>query len=312
MINLSNEVYTYYTEKLDELAFDKQFHFVSRLHLWNRETDFQAKLASLRTEFTYNDRPRIALESVIAKAKESATHGSKNAAALRQPYFERYPNLKLHITALFRMHFMQTIYGIDSRQDLRDIVDMADMAQLRKDLLADDEALAILSTHAINFLYLHDRSLMQDETSLPVEHFLTVGRSQYDISDKVHMQLLIYLYTHCIIGESRFYYRQIPSGNLTVYKDMMAELEALINDNFQDINLDNKCEYLVCAKLLGQPSKLETRIFDEASRSLSVEGQYLVDRHNNHPQLDNIDLNKSEHRNVLYIMANQNFMPLGQ
>ncbi len=307
MINLSNDILDYYLAHFEELSFDKQFHFASRLHLWNNDTAVSHRLDGLRAEFTYNDRPHIALQAVITKARQSASHGTKNAASLRQPYFERYPNLKTYLSALFRMHFMETVYGIDSRQDLRKLIDSADLLQLRQDLLADDEAVAILSTHAINFLYLHDRSLQQDETSLPIEYFLAVGRSQYDLTDKIQLQLFIYLYTHCIIGESRFYYRHLPPANLHVYNTMLAELETIISDNFEDINLDNKCEFLVCAKLLGQSSQLESRIFKEASGSLSVEGHYLVDRHNNHPQLDNVDLEKSEHRNVLYIMASRDF-----
>jgi hypothetical protein len=90
---------------------------------------------------------------------------------------------------------------------------------------------------------------------------------------------------------------------------MIAELEQLIADHFDNINLDNKCEFLVCAKLVGQRSKLERRIVAEANASLSPDGIFLIDRHNHNPQPDNVSIDKSEHRNVLFLMANRDFKP---
>jgi hypothetical protein len=41
----------------------------------------------------------------------------------------------------------------------------------------------------------------------------------------------------------------------------------------------------------------------EAQKSLSDDGDFLVDRHNTNPQTANASLDLSEHRNVLFVMA---------
>jgi len=203
------------------------------------------------------------------------------------------------------------VYGVDCRELFYQLFAQKDVLRLRDDLLKDTEALSILSTHAINFLYLLERCINQRDDTLPLAHFLEVGKTAYNRSDKLHLQLLLYLYTHCIIGDARFYYRALPARHAPVYTAMLQELEALIGQHYEDINLDNKFEFLVCCKIAGFTSGHEERIFDEASRSQSPDGVFLVDRFNNNPQAGNISLDTSEHRNVLFIMANRDFTPLG-
>lgn len=311
MNNLNNDIYRYYLDNWSSLPFDKQMHFASRLHLWSQDPGLSAKLAELRPTFTADDTPRQALEAIVELAKASPVHGSKNAAELRRPYFERYPDLKLCVSLLFRVHFMRIIYGVDARDMLHELVPAATWEKLHADLLQDDGALAILSTHAINFLYLYDRSVKGDDTALPLERFLEVGRRAYDLDDRLHLQLFIYLYTHCIIGESLFYFRKIPAQLLATYQTMMQELETVISQRYDDINMDNKFEFLVCARITGHASALDDRIFDEAARSVSEDGTFIIDRHNKNPQTDNNTLDKSEHRNVLFLMSNRTFSPLG-
>jgi len=310
MTILSNNILSYYQNHALELPSDKQFHLASRLYLWNQDETASQALQSLRNEFTSSNNPEAALRAVMATALESPVHGSKNAAELRRPYFERYPKLKVYVSVLFRMHFMRLIYNLDSRPLFHQLFDESELLQLRNDLLNDSEALAILSTHAINFLYLYDRSFTKDN-QLPLETFLQVGRNHYDLNDRMHLQLFIYFYTHCILGESLFYYRHIPTDLQQTYLTMLQELEQLIVDHYDDINLDNKCEFLVCAKVLGVASRLEPLIFAEAEQSVSDEGTFIVDRHNNNPQTNNVALDSSEHRNVLFMMANLDFTPLG-
>ena len=125
----------------------------------------------------------------------------------------------------------------------------------------------------------------------------------YDLSDPIQLQLYIYLYTHCVIGESHFYAHAIPERYLPVYRQMLDELETVIEKRFTEINLDNKFEFLVCCRLVGKESSLTRRIDDEAHKSISTEGNFIVDRHNTNPQSANTTLALSEHRNALYIMA---------
>ncbi len=310
MQNLSNSVLLYYLEHLSELSFDRQFHFASRLYLWSQhETLGEMLQHELKSEFTGNGSPAAALQAIVDRVNAEVSHGSKNAAELRRPYFEAYPKLKLYVSLLFRVLFLETLYGIDAREELFRLVPDKDLAAYESRLLADTEALAILSTHAVNYCYLYRRVIRHDETGLDPSSFLAVGRTGYDRGNTIHLQLLVYLYTHCILGESKFYFRR-PSRYIQTYRAMLDDLTKLIDERFVDINLDNKCEYLVCCELLGIASPLQERIFAEAAASVSDEGTFLVDRHNNNPQTGNTTLDLSEHRNVLFILATLPFRPL--
>ncbi|HWT55402.1 MAG TPA: hypothetical protein VN031_00010 [Candidatus Microsaccharimonas sp.] len=305
MNDLSNTVYRYYCEHFDELSADKQLHFASRLFLWSADQFGEQKLAALRARVTHHDDPTAALRSVYDEAVKTIHHGSKNAAELRAPYFEKYPKLRAVAMVLFRLTFLDSIYGLDARPTLFEIFPKEELEELMQQLLADKEALAILSTHAINVLYLYHRVVLRSDTSLDPAQFLEVGATQYDLTDPIHLQLYIYLYTHCIIGESKFYARTLPEHYSPTYHAMLKELEDTIEAYFEGINLDNKFEFLVCCKLVGYESRLHERIMAEATQSVSTEGDWLVDRHNTNPQTTNSSLDLSEHRNVLFVMANR-------
>lgn len=310
MNNLSNTILDYYWAHFDELPFEKQFHFASRLYLWNQDPVAKQKLAELRPIFTANDQPDSALHDVITLARNSSSHGSKNAAELRRPYFEKYPQLKAYVSGLFRLTFLQNIYSYDVRTVFFDEFPETDVRSFARELAADREAIAILSTHAINFLYLCSRVLCDESSAIAPEDFITIGRKQYDFSNPLHLQLYIYLYTHCIIGESQFYYRAI--GQPAPYLTMLTELEATIAQHYDSINLDNKFEFLVCCRQLGYASSLQDQIYQEAEISVSELGSFLIDRHNGNPQTSNVTLDLSEHRNVLFIMSHSAYRPLGR
>jgi len=309
---LSNNIYDYYLANFKDLSFDKQFHFASRLYLWDQDVEAAALLKQLRAKFTADDNPKLALKSVYEAALGSPVHGSKNASELRKPYFEKYPVLKTYVTLLFRCIFLQTIYGLDAREEFLKLCPREDVENLVKKLLEDSEAVAILSTHAINFFYLYGRLFKTEQDLFTPETFLVIGKKHYNLADPIHLQLLIYLYTHCIIGESMFYYRAIPAEHIHTYHSMLEELETIIDARFADINLDNKHEFLVCAKLVGFTSHLGDRIDKEALRSLSDDGHFIIDTHNNNGQIENITFDKSEHRNTLCIIAHRTFTPIAE
>lgn len=311
MTDTARTVYNYYISHFTDLPFDKQFHFASRLFLWRQDEFCQQQLDQLQAAFTANRSPAEALHTIYAESVGSPVHGSKNAAELRRPYFEKYPQLKTQVLLLFRAAFMLQMYGIDGRKELFDIIAPEQFEDIITRLLTDEETVAILSTHAINLIYLYSRIIKRDETAFDPAHFLRIGRSQYDLSDPIQVQLLIYLYTHCIIGEAKFYYRAIPDTYRSVYLEMLADLEELFDTQLRNINLDNKFEYLVCCRLLGISSRHEAAIFAEAAKSFSPDGDYLIDRYNNNPQTVNVALDNSEHRNVLLLMATQPFHPIG-
>ncbi len=310
MDDLSNNVYSYFASHLGELADEKVFHFASRLYLWNQYPGSERLLRQMRSWFTNNEQPLGALGLLARHDSEPGSFGSKNVASLRAPFLSRYPKLKTYNDTMFRMLFLYTVYGIDTRHDFATIFGPEDLAALSSKIMSDYEAVAMLSTHAVNFLYLYQWAASRPEQHPDPALLLSIGEQMYDMNNKLHVQLLVYLYTHCIIGDSLFYFRRLPPEYLGVYQRMLQQLEEIMHSKFDDINLDNKFEFLVCSAIVGFPSTLAGRIQAEASKSVSKRGTYLVDTHNNNPRNENLSLDASEHRNVLFLMSQLPFKPL--
>ena len=307
------KINTYYLSEWDTLPFDKQFHFASRKWLWSQDPAMAQKLEESKLEFCRSGSLED-IQAVLAEilAAQSPEFGSKNATAERAPYFAKYPLLRQLLPLLFRLLFIETVYGIDGRAALPKVIDLSGAPKLADDLMQDDRALAILSTHACNFLYLWHRFYLKQEDGFEVSKLLEVGQNAYDLNDKTELQLYIYLYTHCIIGESLFYKRQLPAVNLPIYQQMSSELSKVLTERFEDVNLDNKYETLVTQLICGQTPELLEQVDQEALQSYANDGDFVVDRHNNNAQTDNITLDKSEHRNVLLLLAHLPFTPTNQ
>lgn len=311
MDDLSNSIFTYYRANLYHLSAYGQFHFASRLYLWDQHVGTHEVLETLRPWFTADNNIQEALRRTKRSAVLHPDFGSKNARAVREPYFNRYPEITNYIPVLLKIMYLRTVYGIDCRTEFQKLFPGNDVRASVERLLADRTAVALLSSQAINFFYSWAQLGEENETMISPEHFLSIGRSHYDRTNKLQVQLLIYLYTHCIIGASHFYYRLVPKAQLATYLAMADELETLIDTQFDTINLDNKCEFLVSCKILNRPTRLENRIRDEASKSISSEGMFLIDCKNTNPQTTNTTFDTSEHRNVLFIMSTSDFHPIG-
>lgn len=303
MNEISNRIYNYYFEHIDTLDTETQFHFATRLYLWSGDTAAWQLLQRLRPWCTADEQPGAAVRQVLEHVTAAPLLKVRNATALRTPYFERYPLLRQCNVVLFRLLFLKTIYDIDERTLFYELFDKTEVEAMYTALKADSDALRILATYATNFLYIYARFIHEDETGLPIRHFYELGSLGYDGFGKTGLQLNIYFYTHCIIGESLFYSRALPQETLPVYVAMSEYLEGLIAANYADINLDNKFEFLVASLLCGYRPGLSGRIYEEANRSLADEGDFLVDRYNSFPQPDRQSFAASEHRNVLFLLS---------
>ncbi len=304
-----NKVNNNYRTNLNLLPFPKKFHFVSRLWLWAKDEEMARILPLLKDDFCKNGDLEK-LDVIIKQLIETPLQefGSKNAAEERRPYFKKYPLLRPTLLVLFRLLFCETIYGIDGRSLIEKNFDIQKLDEMEEALLQDKPAISVLSTHAINFIYLYNRFYKKREDTVPVQYLFELAES-IDTADNLNMLLYIYLVTHCVIGESLFYKRNIPSDKTSLYREAMYKLEDKIDTRYDDVNMDNKFEMLVCFRILGLQSRLTERIYSEANASLSGEGDFIVDTLNNNPQLENIDFEKSEHRNVLYLLSNIEFRP---
>lgn len=301
-MELAERVYQYYLDNQQSLSAGKLFHLGTRMAAWRGD---KAAYDILRRSYDYIVQPSTPLEQVLWEIYQSP---NENTHELRRPFFDTYPHLYGAQLALFRTRHLASVYGIDAREALFQSISLDELSRLEDALLHDREAIRILSTFAVNFCYLLERVVKENDSSLDVEDFYDIGLT-YDTDTPRELQLLIYLYTHCIIGESNFYTRVIPADKLALYRTMLVRLESLIEQHFTHINLDNKLEFLVCARICDFPSTLYDRVYEECSKSLSPEGTFLVDTVNQNGKAALNGFVRSEHRNVLFIMSSTAYAP---
>jgi hypothetical protein len=303
-MNLSEQIKNYYFERLDELPQDKQFHFASRTAAWlGDDRSFQA-LNRLKDYIA----PEGELEKVILDLLATKSHKGINAYEARLPYFNKYPDLYGIHSTLFRVRHLKSVYGIDAKDILFRNVGRDHLDQLATEIMTDPDALSVLSTYAINFLYLYKYILLEDRDYIDLDS-ITALKDCYRQDEPHQKQLLIYLYTHCVIGASNFYTQELPKQDISKYQRMLDILEPMIIKRFEYINLDNKLEFLVSARIAGFKTRLDGKIYEECERSLSPHGCFLIDLHNKNAQKDRVSFDKSEHRNVLFLMSCSPFSP---
>jgi len=304
MDNLSNSIYTYYIEHFAELPISTKLHFASRLWLWNTDPVARGLLDQSRSEVIKSENAEDVLRALSSGTLVSIGKGTATAQAIRAPYVKRYPQLRNISATLYWAALLDAVYGTDLRSAIDKVFDLGVLHDLYNQLLHDNAALAILSTHAVNFLYLCATYLKQTEIPNP-EHFLrlVVDEHIYDVTDHRQTQLAIYLLTHSIIGETGFYVRAISPERLPAYRQQIQALENLMHTDFASVHLDNKFEFLVCCRLTGYNSSLKADIFSEAARSVSTHGDFLVDTLNTNADSPYASFEKSEHRNSLFLLA---------
>jgi len=307
-MNIPDKIEAFYKRNFSSLADDKKFHFASRLSAWSSDDFSRQYLTSADNIHRNGNLDLISkdLEDMIKRPPDAKI----NAAKTRQPYFDKYPDLRGLMLALFRTRHLLTIYGYDARQTLTNLYPLENMRALSDALQQDHEALKTLSTYAINLIYLVDDILYPiDSRELNVSRFYEIGKS-YETNDAEQTQLMIYFYTHCIIGSSNFYTRHLPNDTLSIYKQMITDLEKIVSSQFDIVNLDNKFELLVCAKIANIESTLEEHVYEEAEQSFSKDGDFVVDTINQFRQSNKTSFGDSEHRNVLFILSNKTYKPV--
>jgi len=229
-----------------------------------------------------------------------------NEPELRFPLLNKYPRLISYDRILFKVLFSDVIYKKDIRLIVRECVDEQDMIRLKKNIEKDKKSMEILSTYSINFIYNLDNYLYKNKRSgfVSPDNYYKIAKNGYTgkaVRDKHNLRL--YLLTHCILGESRFYSRKIRN-NQEVYIKMIKLAEKIISEHFFEISLDNKLEFIACARMLGYRNSLVRIIFSECENSLAHCGNYLVDSFNvNNSCVNKNDFVSSEHRNILYLMT---------
>lgn len=292
----------YYESHQADLKASKWRHYVSRMALWTGEEKYHQWMKELKADYLGVDEEAVR-KLIQHLAKPVSVNPESHCLEMRRPHFDRYPMLLSYDRMLFLSLFAQTLYGQDIRPLVLEQIPLSEFIAFYQTAYQDRPAIRNLSTYVINYFYL-SRALFPElaaQVPLSLEYFWEISEQDYSGNTLKEICLRLYLLTHCIIGESHFYARKI-TDQVDLYQQMLEKCEELIAEHFESVSLDNKLEYLVCAKILGSPSPLESAIFTEAEQSLSDEGDFLIDRHNGQ-RGKNDTLDKSEHRNAMYLMA---------
>ncbi len=292
----------------------KAFHYASRLWLWTG--DAWARQVLDREQESYvgmtASATRQLLRSIFDKKDKPLT--ADQIRPYRKKYLEKYRMLPVYNALLFKVIFSDSVYNKDIRPYVAELVSDKEFITLFRDLSLDHDAIRVLSTLAVNFFYTLKNYF---NTSLKLSSMVLVDPYEIikiskgyqalvecgELSHKDALKLRVYLLTHAILGESRFYQRTV---RMAAFRDICRELEAIIQEHYFDVSLDNKCEFLVCSRLCGYRPAIKNLILDEAKRSLSWSGQFIVD--NDASGVRHI-LRTSEHRSVLFVMASQERTP---
>lgn len=303
--NNYNLIKTFYWENFDYLK-ESQFHFASRMYIWSGDKRSKRELKKLENKYigiNKNDIEKSIKKLLISKDLKDL---ELNEIGLRLPYLKKYKMLYSYNLVLFRVLFCDRIYNKDIRPIVKKFIDDKDLIKMKEDIEKNKKAFAILSTYAVNFIYNLENYLKIEKTNtsfINPENYYKIVKNDYKGNLNKKYNLKIYFLTHCILGESRFYNREIKRFCSTYIK-MVKQVEKIISENYFDINLDLKLEFLVCAKMLNYKTKLEEVIYSETQKSLSSSGNYLIDIYNSMAFMKNKnDFKSSEHRNILYIMA---------
>lgn len=280
----------------NQFPLAKRFHYNSRMFLHTGGKQYKDTLNNLKLKWEKDISWYINKANSIPNTKFKKPKLDKEKQ-YRENSLKKHYKIRLYNKIFSKALFQEKIYN--EPINLREVLDLKDVLQVRKSLIADEKSLLILSTPAVNFLYYYNFFL----ESKPVnpEFILRVGELQVDLDTNSLLHAKIYFYTHAIIGASRFYSEEI-SVYIDEYIEMLRRLDAITMANFKNVSLDQKFEILVCAKLLGVESAICDAVAKEAVNSLSAEGDFFVDRLNR-IRNNKTSFVKSEHRNVLGIMA---------
>lgn len=303
----------YYKRNINYSA-EATFHFASRLWLWTGDNWARQSLDEAQQSYIGTNEAEITatIDKIVADFSVNGFSLS-NSKTFRRQYFEKYPKLALYNKLFFKMLFADSIYGLDIRPQLRKHMNDDELIAIFEQIKNDHDAIRVLSTHAINFLYLlryyfRDDKTQLDKCAIDPAKFIEISRG-YDsqiergeLDEYTAQKMRIYLLTHAIIGESQFYQREVAG-----YEELVREIERAIANDFTGTSLDNKNEFLVCAKICNQKTYLESIILDESANSLSWAGNFIVESCDWGSKSILHSLSQAEHRNVLFVLANREF-----
>ena len=259
----------------------------------------------MASDFTQRDH---LLEYLTAIYTKPANKHIKNAPTLRLPVLAEHPLIRPINSLILEALYAQAVFGCDVRSLTRQLIADDDIRQAIATLVRSPHDIAVLSTYAVNTLYIADRFYFGSDVLDPQD--ILSHAELLDMSDPEQRLLYFYYVTHCVIGESLFYSRPLPKQHLAVYTAALRKLDAvLMSDAFEDLHLDIKFEVLVCAKMCGIRLASTDNIYQQALQSLSPQGDFIIDTAGAQAQTGYATLSSAEHRNVLFLMSCVEYAP---
>ncbi len=279
----------YYYEHFDELEPKKQFHFATRMKNYFGVHDFD--------EFLKNNQPDTNLVHVFENNDYSKVHNFTE----RKPFFEKYSGLYGIEAALFRVHHLLKEYNLDKRNDFLRLYSKEKLYKLADNLLRDEEALKVLSSWAINTIYLTEELFPRGNNAVGL---LAGWALNTDFGD-LDPTLSVYLYTHIVICASGFYTNNLRnSEDFDRLKGLIKKADDLVMKNIETISLDACVEFLVCCNMLDVNYKNTRNKINLICNEFRKDQPYLVNyRRNRKSGSYFCSLNGAEHINALYIMS---------
>lgn len=292
-----------YMQALPTISTRKQFHFLSRAYLWSKQPQYLELLNALHEKW-WKDF------DVLATRIQRIPHAHEGGAYTRGKKYRReahaqYPSIRLYNRFFFKLLFDQTIFQGTAHETYVSCVDETHLRTLRARLVEDDEAVCILSTPAVNFLTLSHHFFPQVGEWMPPAFYLKVGDS-ITLGEPTHdLDAHFYLYTHALIGFTHFYAHDIPAEIRPQCIALIERLEYFLATQYNNLSLDHKCEFLVCAKLLTYDTVWKSRIYDELFASCAPQGTHFINTLNTYAERGEgkQSLTRMEHTNILALMA---------
>jgi len=292
---------------------EKKFHFYSRLFLWTKDKKYKKKLDGLKEYFVGGDekeKQREKVKFLLGDLSEKLTKKAINNKKFREKVIRNdFPKLGIFHEILFRNLMAKNVFGIDLGEIILEQVSRQELLDLAEKILKRKKDFLLLSAFAVNYLYfliffLKDESFenkVRKTIREVIEDLEKKKGKKYD--DKKLLKNDFYFLTHCIIGESQFYFQKIKKDK-ELYQKILKILETFVISNYLDLSLDSKLEFLVCCRLVGHETFLKKMIEEEAVNSFSEVGNFIIDKWNkNKTRTRGKDFFSSEHRNVLYILS---------
>lgn len=267
----------YYKSHFDELSEKKKYHFAVRLKCCFSDDFFK--------NYLEENKPKIN----IAKILKNNDYRDVNYYESRKPFFEKYDGIYALEVALVQTLMLLCEYGDDLREELlKEFGGIEKLYKLVDDLIQDEEAFFALSTFAVNVISLTEELFPRgnDIYKIMLERALSSEQNEKSI----------YLYTHIMLCESKFYHAPI-FNHKELYLRAMKNCDKIIAENFGNISLDMKFEFLVCAKMIGYIAATKESIRIEAEGNKKG---FIIDPRKPE-RLNTID--GAEHRNVLFVMS---------